>query len=33
LPSFLSIISSSIEIGLELLPRVHELAMCPLSRH
>ena len=33
LPSFLSIILLSIEIDLELLPRVHELAMCPLSRY
>jgi hypothetical protein len=33
LPSFLSIESLSIEIGLGVLPRGHELAMCPLSRH
>ena len=33
LPSFLSIESSSIEIGLGELPRGHEWAMCPLSRY
>jgi len=31
LPSFLSTLLSTIEIGLELLPRGHELAMCPLT--
>jgi hypothetical protein len=30
---FVSILVSSIEIGLELLPRGHECAMCSLSRH
>jgi hypothetical protein len=33
LPSFLSTILSSIEMSLELIPRGHECAMCPLSRH
>ena len=33
LPSFLSIESSSTEIGLGVLPRGHEYAMCPLSRY
>ena len=33
LPSFLSILLSTIEIGLEELPRGHECAMCTLSRH
>ena len=33
LPSFLSIESSLIEIGLGVLPRGHEFAMCPLSRY
>ena len=33
LPSFLSILLSIIEIGLEILTREHELAMCPLSWH
>ena len=33
LPSFLSIESSLIEIGLGVLPRGHECAMCLLSRH
>ena len=31
--SFLSIESSLIEIDLGVLPRGHECAMCPLSRH
>jgi hypothetical protein len=33
LPFFLSIESLSIEMGLGVLPREHECAMCPLSRH
>jgi hypothetical protein len=33
LPSFPSIEPSLIEIGLGVLPRGHELAICPLSRH
>ena len=33
LPSFLSKESPSIKIGLEVLPRGHECAMYPLSRH
>jgi hypothetical protein len=33
MPSFLSIESSPIEIGLGVLPREHEYAMCPLSYH
>jgi hypothetical protein len=32
-PSFLRTILSSIELGLELLPRGPECTMCPLSRH
>jgi len=32
-PSFLSIESSLIKIGLGVLPRGHELAMCPLSQY
>ena len=32
-PSFLSIESSLIEMGLGVLPRGHELVMCPLSWH